>query len=281
MKELTQVRSLLFVKCDKTFRTSQVIKKHERTHTGEKLFSCKLCDKKFTERRHLQSHERTHTGNLFSCKLCDKKFTEERSVQRHRKTCTGKKTFNDSIAAENTSKALVVEDNVTLNEEDFSGFFCLSYSFFECEFCEEKFENDECYRKHLKIHVRPWKKSKKKYSKNLQTCELCEFRDLDIMEHMKTFHKVTKTLKKEHECLICFLEHEPLALFCTYEGIRIHIKRKHETEQWKFCCNKCDSRFINAVGLESHVKSLHKVPNPSHLYKLRKLKSGNYVLKEK
>ena len=78
-----------------------------------------------------------------------------------------------------------------------------------------------------------------------------------------------------------FLENEPLALFSFNEGIRIHIKRQHETETWKFCCNRCDSKFVNAIGLEMHLKSFHGVSNPSKTCKIRRLKNGNYILIDK
>ena len=85
----------------------------------------------------------------------------------------------------------------------------------ECEFCDETFgertyRNDKKYREHLKIHMKPYQKSYEKSNKdkgNLPICEVCDHRSkTNISTHFKTVHKITKKLKKEIECYICYLE---------------------------------------------------------------------------
>jgi len=138
----------------------------------------------------------------------------------------------------------------------------------ECEFCDELFGKDEDYREHLKIHLQEWKEKSKRIKKPKRKesfCELCNFRSQNgqsgITSHMKTFHKVSKTLQKVYECYICYLATAPnnnkAILFYSNEGMRIHIKHEHESEDWKFVCDICDSRFVNTYGLDLHKKSFH------------------------
>ena len=51
------------------------IKIHLRTHSGEKLCTCKECSKSFTTSSALKTHLRTHSGEKpFICKECSKSF---------------------------------------------------------------------------------------------------------------------------------------------------------------------------------------------------------------
>lgn len=68
------------------FYRQDELKRHERTHTGEKPFSCKYCDLKFARSDHVRTHERIHTGERpYPCNFCDKAFARSDERLRHHK----------------------------------------------------------------------------------------------------------------------------------------------------------------------------------------------------
>ena len=68
------------------------MRKHESTHTGEKLFACTKFDKALNQSGTLKNHDRTHTGeNPFPCSQCDKAFNDNGALNKHERTHTEEK----------------------------------------------------------------------------------------------------------------------------------------------------------------------------------------------
>lgn len=66
------------------FNSSDHVKRHMRTHTGERPYKCQYCDRSYAQSNDLLKHTRIHVGeNTYKCNLCTAAFRLQAQLREH------------------------------------------------------------------------------------------------------------------------------------------------------------------------------------------------------
>ncbi|XP_050511351.1 zinc finger protein 112-like isoform X4 [Diabrotica virgifera virgifera] len=171
-EEATSKNSICECKiCFKQFKEARSLKRHIKTHSGEKPYKCEICFKQFSHAHSLKSHLIVHTGEKpYKCEICCRRFNKANDLKRHLRLHTGEKPYKCEICFKQFSHAHNLKGHMRVHTGEKP---------YECEICCKQFRASGHLKRHLRVHTgeKPYK------------CELC-FKQFSQKHHLNDHLKL-------------------------------------------------------------------------------------------
>ncbi len=247
--------------CNATFTCMSNMKRHEKSvhRSQERKFKCGQCSRAYLNEANLKRHFRTHTGQKdFVCMVCNAAFNTKSELKLHSLKHSGIKRHKCHIC----NASYKVSHGLKHHLANKHGLDKIIYT---CDTCSKSFISKTGLNRHKLTHDIANKKHK------CTLCEHTTFTKSELRGHILAKHRdgahwcrrCTQSFKssaqlEEHDNMfkgsMCVCQRCD-RMFCTQERLDRHKKSVHLTKSKT--CAECQRAFHSTHGLDIHIKVVH------------------------